>query len=85
MQVNGDVNVRVNDDPQSQVVLDGDLENLELRLSEDGVRGLLAVCFPVSVKMDVDLPFKAIGILFLQLVRHIADDKWKAPPSTPRP
>ncbi len=37
VQVNGDVNVRVNDDPQSQVVLDGDLENLELRLSEDGV------------------------------------------------
>lgn len=37
VQVNGDVTIRLDGDPQSQVRLDGDLEHLELRLSEDGV------------------------------------------------
>lgn len=35
--VNGDVTVRLDPDSTSDVRLDGDLENLELRISEDGV------------------------------------------------
>lgn len=36
VQVNGDVTIRVAEDPEAQVLLDGDLENLDLRISEDG-------------------------------------------------
>lgn len=37
IQISGDVTLYVDNDPDAQVRLDGDLENLELRLSEDGV------------------------------------------------
>ena len=35
--VNGDVTIRLDEDPEADVSLDGDLENLELRISDDGV------------------------------------------------
>lgn len=34
---NGDVDVRMDGDPEGDVLLDGDVENLEVRLSDDGV------------------------------------------------
>ena len=37
VQVNGDVDILLNDDPEADVVLDGDVENLETRVSDDGV------------------------------------------------
>lgn len=37
VKINGDVNIRMDEDPASDVVLDGDLENLELRVSDEGV------------------------------------------------
>ena len=35
--VNGDVTVHLSDDPQGDVVLDGDVDHLEVRMSEEGV------------------------------------------------
>lgn len=35
--VNGDVDVRMDGDPEGDVLLDGDVENLEVRISDDGV------------------------------------------------
>lgn len=37
VQINGDVTVRLDEDPSADVRLDGDLESLELRMSDDGV------------------------------------------------
>lgn len=37
VQVNGDVDVILDDDPDSDILLDGDVENLEIRVSDDGV------------------------------------------------
>ena len=35
--VNGDVTVHLSDDPQGDVILDGDVDHLEVRMSEEGV------------------------------------------------
>lgn len=35
--VNGDISIRMDSDPQADIRLDGDLENLDVRLSDDGV------------------------------------------------
>ena len=37
VQVNGDVDILLDDDPESGIVLDGDVDNLETRVSDDGV------------------------------------------------
>lgn len=37
VQVNGDVDILLDDDPDSDIILDGDVENLETRVSDDGV------------------------------------------------
>jgi len=37
IQINGDVNVLLDDDPDGDIVLSGDVENLETRVSDDGV------------------------------------------------
>lgn len=37
VQVNGDVDILLDDDPDSDILLDGDVENLETRVSDDGV------------------------------------------------
>jgi len=37
IQVNGDVHILLDDDPGSDIVLDGDVENVETRVSDDGV------------------------------------------------
>lgn len=37
IQINGDVDIRLDDDPEGDIVLDGDVENLETRISDDGV------------------------------------------------
>ena len=37
VHVNGDVDILLDDDPEGSVVLDGDVENLETRVSDDGV------------------------------------------------
>ncbi|MDE7262615.1 MAG: DUF4097 domain-containing protein [Oscillospiraceae bacterium] len=37
VQINGDVDIQLDSDPDSDVVLDGDVENLEMRVSDDGV------------------------------------------------
>ena len=37
IQINGDVDILLDDDPEADVVLDGDVENLEMRVSDDGV------------------------------------------------
>lgn len=37
IQVNGDVDILLDDDPEGGIVLDGDVENLETRVSDDGV------------------------------------------------
>ena len=36
VQVNGDVDILLDNDPDSDVILDGDVENLEMRVSDDG-------------------------------------------------
>ncbi len=35
--VNGDVDILLDDNPEAEIVLDGDVENLEIRVSDDGV------------------------------------------------
>lgn len=37
IQINGDVDILLDGDPSGDVVLDGDVENLEMRVSDDGV------------------------------------------------
>ena len=37
IQVNGDVDIRMDDNPDADLVLDGDVENLEMRVSDNGV------------------------------------------------
>ena len=37
VQINGDVTVLLDEDPEAEVRLDGDLDSLELRMSEDGI------------------------------------------------
>ena len=37
VQINGDVDILLDDDPESDVIMDGDVENLETRISDDGV------------------------------------------------
>lgn len=37
VQVNGDVDIMLDDDPDSDIILGGDVENLETRVSDDGV------------------------------------------------
>ncbi|MDE6998580.1 MAG: DUF4097 domain-containing protein [Oscillospiraceae bacterium] len=37
VQINGDVDILLDDDPDSDVVMDGDVESLETRVSDDGV------------------------------------------------
>lgn len=37
VQVNGDVDILLDNDPNGDVILDGDVENLEVRVSDDGV------------------------------------------------
>lgn len=37
IQINGDVDIRLDDDPEGDIVLDGDVESLETRVSDDGV------------------------------------------------
>lgn len=37
VQVNGDVDILLDNDPNADVILDGDVENLEVRVSDDGV------------------------------------------------
>lgn len=37
VQVNGDVDIILDDDPESDILLDGDVESLETRVSDDGV------------------------------------------------
>lgn len=37
VQISGDVDIRLDDDPESSVVLGGDVESLETRISDDGV------------------------------------------------
>lgn len=37
IQVNGDVNIQLDGDPDGDIILDGDVDNLETRVSDDGV------------------------------------------------
>lgn len=37
VQINGDVTIHLDSDPEADIRLDGDLENLELRVNDDGV------------------------------------------------
>lgn len=37
IQINGDVDIRLDDDPEGDIILDGDVESLETRISDDGV------------------------------------------------
>ncbi|MBD5161838.1 MAG: DUF4097 domain-containing protein [Oscillibacter sp.] len=37
IQINGDVDIRLDSDPEGDIVLDGDVESLETRISDDGV------------------------------------------------
>ena len=37
IQINGDVNIYLDGDPDSDIIIDGDVENLETRVSDDGV------------------------------------------------
>jgi len=37
VQINGDVDITLDDDPDADVVIDGDVESLETRVSDDGV------------------------------------------------